>query len=178
MVLRRQKHDLSQSTTPFACTLPVLDQGGLENIETLFLLPPWPCNFLAPLQESFGPFGPKSRQLGDRYWHTSSAEKWLLFLRGPFGPRVSYGVSPRVSPKTGVSKGVSHRVSLEPFGRRLRSVQKVSRECPKGVPDTLGTLSGYFLDTAESGARRGPSDTPCDTLLDTPVSAYTLGDTP
>ena len=81
-----------------------------------------------------------------------------------------------VSPKTGVSKGVSTGC---PWG------SGVSKKCPESVPrvsgtpfrhsgDTLGTLFGH------SGARgpKGPRDTPWDTLLDTPVFGDTLGDTP
>ena len=75
---------------------------------------------------------------------------------GPFGPEVS-----RECP-SGCLGG--------PSGPGLRSVQKVSPECPESVPgvfghlfDTLGTLWGHFLDTPEPGARRAP-ETPRGTL--------------
>ena len=58
--------------------------------------------------------------------------------------------------------GVCLGVSLGPSGE--------SKKCPESVPgvsghlfDTLGTLSGHFLDTPEPGARRAretPRDTP------------------
>ena len=79
-------------------------------------------------------------------------------------------VSWEVSPKTGVSDGVSHGVFQAPFGPR-------APECPKSVPrvspecldtfltpgDTLGTLFGHF------GVRgpKGPG-TSCGTLRRTP----------
>ena len=56
----------------------------------------------------------------------------------------------RPRPATGVSRarsvpGVSLAVSLGPFGPR--SVQKVSRECPRSVRDTFLTLRGHSRDT-------------------------------
>ena len=87
--------------------------------------------------------------------------------------RVSQGVFPRVSPKTGVSDGVFNGVSPGPEAPECsRSVSRASPECQKGVPDTLGTLSGYFLDTPEPEPKG--RDTPWDTPSDTPV----FGDTP
>ena len=79
---------------------------------------------------------------------------------GPFGPEVS-----RECPS-----GCLWR----PFGPRApkcpKSVPRVSPECQKGVPDTLGTLRGHSRDTfwAHSGARgpKGP-ETPRGTLPDT-----------
>ena len=65
-----------------------------------------------------------------------------------------------------------------PSGPGLRSVQKVSPECPGHLFDTPGTLSGHFLDTPEPGARRVPG-TPRQTLPRTPpIFGDTLGDTP
>ena len=95
---------------------------------------------------------------------------------GPFGPEVS----PGVSPKTGVSPEVSHGVSPGPFGPGLRSVQKVSRECPRSVWDTFSTLQGHSRDTfwtLRSLGPKGPGDTPWDTPGDTPVFGDTPGDT-
>ena len=87
--------------------------------------------------------------------------------------RVSWGVSPRVPPRTGMSGGVSPRGV--PFGPRLRSVQKVSRECPRSVWNTFLTLRrhsrGHFLGTPEP---EGPRGTPRG---DIPVFGDTLGDT-
>ena len=50
-----------------------------------------------------------------------------------FGPEVSRRVSERVSPKMGVSEGVSQECLRGPLGPALRSVKKVSRECPWSV---------------------------------------------
>ena len=76
------------------------------------------------------------------------------------------GVSDRVSPKMGVSEGVSHGVS---------------KRCPDSVPG----VSGHLFDTVgtpfwHSGARgpKGPGDTPWDTPLDTPSFGDTLSDSP
>ena len=94
--------------------------------------------------------------------------------------RESRGVSPRVSPKTGVYDGVCHGVSPRRFGPRApecpKSVPRVSPECQKSVSDTLGTLSGHFLDTPEPGARRAPG-TPRGTLRRTPPFSGTLSGT-
>ena len=94
---------------------------------------------------------------------------------GPFRPEVSPGVSPRVFPGTGVSPGVFHRVSPGSGVSRKcpKSVPRVSPECRKGVPDTLGTLSGHFLDTPEPRARRA-SETLCGKLPETPRLSGTL----
>ena len=64
---------------------------------------------------------------------------------GPFVPKVSWGGVP----DTGVSEGVSHGVSPGPalFGARLRSVQAVSRECPRSVKKVSRTLWGHSRDT-------------------------------
>ena len=69
-------------------------------------------------------------------------------------------------PATGVSRAL-----------RARSVLKVSRECPRSVLghlfDTLGTLSGHFLDTPEPGA----PETLRGTLPETPRFLGTLSGT-
>ena len=58
--------------------------------------------------------------------------------------RVSPGVSDGVSLKIGVSDGVSGGGCPEgPSGPALRSVPKVSRECPRSVQDTFLTLHGH-----------------------------------
>ena len=71
-------------------------------------------------------------------------------------------------------------VSLGPFAPLAlecpKSVPRVSPECQKGVPDTLGTLSGHFLDTPEPGARRAP-ETPRGTLPG-PLRARRARETP
>ena len=68
-------------------------------------------------------------------------------LQESLGPEVS-PECPRECPrKWGVSEGVSDGVSLGPFGPGLRSVQKVSRECPRSVRDTFLTLRGHSRDT-------------------------------
>ena len=90
-------------------------------------------------------------------------------LSGPSGPG-------SVPDNGGVRRSVPRGVP-GPLGPRApecpKSVLRVSPKCQKGVPDTLGTLSGHFLDTPEP-----PGDTPRDTLSDTPVFWDTLGDTP
>ena len=88
---------------------------------------------------------------------------------------MSPGVSPKVSLKTGVSSGtVEKSVSGTLSGPGLRSVHKVSRECPRSVEKVSQTLQRHFLGTREPG----PGDTPWDTPRDTPVFGDTLGDTP
>ena len=73
-------------------------------------------------------------------------------------------VSLRVCPKTGASDGVSHGVSLGPFGPRAPECPKsVLRVCPQSVTKVSRTLWGHFRDTfGHSGARgpKGPRDTP------------------
>ena len=68
---------------------------------------------------------------------------------GPFGPEVS----PECP---GVSQGECDGVSPGPFSPRApewpKSVPRVSPECPGYLFDTLGTLSGHFLDTQEPRA--------------------------
>ena len=98
-------------------------------------------------------------------------------LLGPSGPKC---VSRGVSLKTGVSKGVSHGVFPGSLGPRApecpKSVPRVSLECPKHLLDTLGTLSGQFLDTPECGPRRALG-TPRGTLPWTPPFSGTLSGT-
>ena len=93
--------------------------------------------------------------------------------------RPATGVGPEVSPECprerppkngGCPRECPTGCLRGPSGPGLRSVQKVSRECPecqKGVPATPGTLSGHFLDSPEPGARRAP-ETPRRTLPRTP----------
>ena len=53
-----------------------------------------------------------------------------------------------MSPKTGgVRRSVPRRVSGVLWGPRLRSLRKVSRECPQSVRDTFLTLRGHSRDT-------------------------------
>ena len=58
--------------------------------------------------------------------------------------RVFWGVSPRVSPKTGVSDGVSHGALRVPgsgvSNKSPESVSGVSKRCSRHSGDTLGTL--------------------------------------
>ena len=71
-------------------------------------------------------------------------------------------VSPRLTPKAGVSEGVSHRVSTRPFGPRAPECPKKCREIPEcpgrlcgtagskgqhslGHPSFSGTLSDFGL---------------------------------
>ena len=113
-------------------------------------------------------------------------------------PRPATGVSralrARSVPRVHVPEGVPENGGCarecpkgcprRPLAPGLRSVQKVSRECPRsvkkvtpGVWDTPRTLSGHFLDTPEPGAQRAPG-TPLRTLTRTPpVFGDTLGDT-
>ena len=70
---------------------------------------------------------------------------------------------------------------MGPFGPRAPSVQKVSPECRKGVPDTPGTLSEHSRDTfwtLRSPGPKGPRDTPWDTPGDTPVFGALSGTLP
>ena len=95
-------------------------------------------------------------------------------LSGPSGPKRP---RPRECPrKWEVFEGVSDGVSPGPSGPALRSAQKVSRECPRSGKkvDTLGTLSGHFLDTPEPGAEHPVGHS----LGHPPFSGATLGDTP
>ena len=67
-----------------------------------------------------------------------------------------------------------------PLGPGLRSVQKVSQECPRSVPDTFLTLRGHSRDTfwtLRSPRRKGPRDTPSDTPSNTHVFKNAFGDT-
>ena len=102
---------------------------------------------------------------------------------GPFGPEVSQRVSPRSAPKTGgvrrsVPGGVSGALRAPGSGvSKFKSVPRVLPECPKGVPETPGTLSGHFLDTPELGARR-TLETPPGTPSDTAIFGDTLGTLP
>ena len=108
--------------------------------------------------------------------HDSKQQPWHPCLVGPAALVRDLGVSPRVSPKTGVSDRMSHGVSPGLFGPRgpecPKSVPRVSPEC-QSIPDTLGKLSGHFLDTPETGARRAPR-TPRGTLCRTPPFSGTL----
>ena len=93
---------------------------------------------------------------------------------------VSGSVPESVPENRGVSGSVPRSVS-GPLGPRLRSVQKLSRECPQSVWDTFSTLQGHSRDTfwtLRSPGPRGPGDTPRDTPGGTPVFGDTLGDTP
>ena len=65
-----------------------------------------------------------------------------------------------------------------PSGPALRSVQKVSRECPQSVKKVSRTLWGHSRDTFWTLRSPGPRDTPRDTPSDTPIFGDTLGDTP
>ena len=66
----------------------------------------------------------------------------------------------------------------DPSGPGLRSVQKVSRECPQSVKKVSRTLRGHSRDTPELGARRVP-ETLRGTLRRTPpIFGDTPGDTP
>ena len=78
----------------------------------------------------------------------------------------------------GVRQSVPQGVSgaLCQWAPGLRSVQKVSRECPQGLGhlfDTPGTRSGHFWDTPEAGARRA-LEAPRQTLPRTPPFSRTL----
>ena len=103
-------------------------------------------------------------------------------LSGPSGPKCPRSVPKSVPENRGCPRECPTGCLQGPSGPGLRSVRKVSRECAlefqKGVPDTPGTLSGYFLDTPEPGARRA-LQTPRRTLPRTPPVFWdTLGDTP
>ena len=97
--------------------------------------------------------------------HAAEVTLAWLPLQGLQPPRPATGVSRALRARS--VPGVSLGVSLGPFAPRVpqcpKSVPRVSPECQKGVPDTLGTLSGHFLDTPEPGARRAP-ETPRGTL--------------
>ena len=78
-------------------------------------------------------------------------------LSGPSAPECPTECPRECSENGGVQGSVPRGVpgALRAPGR---SVQKVSRECLQSVQDTfldtMGTLSGHFLDTPEPGARR------------------------
>ena len=70
--------------------------------------------------------------LGDRLLELRTPRPATGGVLGPFGPEVSWGVSPRVSLKTGVSlRGVS--------GARRAPGSGVSEKCPENVPRVSGT---------------------------------------
>ena len=73
-----------------------------------------------------------------------------------FRPRVSRGVSPRVSTKTGVSQSVPRNVpgTLRAPGSRVP--KKVSRECPQSVWNTFLTLRRHSRDTCWTLWNPGP----------------------
>ena len=76
------------------------------------------------------------------------------------------GVLPRVSPKTGgCLRECPTGCRRGPSGPGPRSVQKVSRECPRSVRDTFLTLRGHSQDTFWTLPRTPPvfGDTPGDT---------------
>ena len=92
-------------------------------------------------------------------------------LPGPSGPKCPRSVPESVPENGGCPRECPTGCPRDPLGPGLRSVQKVSRECPQSVRtpfwhsgDTLGTLFG------DSGARgpKGPGNTPSDTPSDTP----------
>ena len=89
-------------------------------------------------------------------------------LSGPSGPKCPPECPrqcPRECPrKWRVSEGMSDGVSRGPSGPGLRSVQKVSRECPRSVKKLSRTLRGHSWDTFwtlwSQGPASGPGDTP------------------
>ena len=83
---------------------------------------------------------------------------------------MSRGASPRVSPKTGVSEGVSHEALRGPGSR-------VSKMCPESVPGVSGTPfdTRTLFGHSEAQSPKGPG--PGDTQWDNPVFGDTLGDT-
>ena len=92
-------------------------------------------------------------------------------LSGPSGPKCPRSVPESVPENGGCPRECPPGGARGPSGPGLRSVQKVSRECPRSVKkvsrtlrDTLGTLFGH------SGRRTFPR-TP-------PIFGDTLGDTP
>ena len=112
---------------------------------------------------------PRQRS-GKRRWatHTENLLRLLLLQT----PRPATGVSRALRARS--VPRVSFGASLGLFGPRAPecpksvprvspSVPRVSPECSGHLFDTLGTLSGRFLDTPEPGARRAP-ETPRRTL--------------
>ena len=92
-------------------------------------------------------------------------------------PRPAIGVSQALRARSGSgSVPETERVRVSCPTECPKSVPRVSPECRRGVPDTLRTLSGHFLDTPET--LRGPGDTPWDTPGNTdPLSLRTLPET-
>ena len=80
--------------------------------------------------------------LGDRKGTTKNCDPPACYrsLSGPSGPKCPRSVPESVPENGGCPRECPTGCPRGPSGPGLRSVQKVSRECP-------GTLSGHFLDT-------------------------------
>ena len=75
---------------------------------------------------------------------------------GPFGPESVSGSVRECPRKPGCLQECPTECLRGPLGPELRSVQKVSRECPRSVWDTFSTLQGHSRDTFWTLRRAGP----------------------
>ena len=121
----------------------------------------------------------KFESVSDVVTDTDGSSDWKLADQaqeslGPFGPEVARSVPESVPENGGCPRECPTGCLRGPSGPGLQTVQKVSRECPRSVRDTLLRLQGHFLDPSEPGARRAPQ-TPRRTLPRTPP---VFGDTP
>ena len=111
----------------------------------------------------------RSKSLTFHHWRLNPARACYRSLSGLSGPKC-----PRSVPESVPENGGCLREC--PTGCP-KSVPRVSSECQKGVPDTLGTLWGHFLDTPEPGARRARGHPIGHSLGHPPIFGDTLGDT-
>ena len=139
----------------------VAGKGQKRHINFLnvnFLPPTRKPPFWAPRKNLCASFPGEERQKGPTKIFSGG------FPNGPFWAtkRLVYCSFPGLSrgvPKTGVSPRVSHGVSPGPFKPRVRSVQKVSRDCPQSVQKvsslahqnrTIAIASDFRVDGAKS----------------------------
>ena len=121
---------------------------------------------------------PKQLMLGMRITHNLRPPRPAT---GPSGPKCPWSVPESVPENGGCLRECPTGCLWGNSGPRLRSVQKVSRECPRSVKKVSRTLRGHSQDTfwtlRSPGNRRVP-ETPRRTLPRTPpVFGDTLGDT-
>ena len=104
--------------------------------------------------------GPGATRPQQNFWrlffqksHVANPPTCYRSLSGPSGPKCPESVPEGVPENGGVGGSVRRGV---PGGPRLRSVQKVSRECPRSVKKVSGTLRGHSRDTFWTLRSLGP----------------------
>ena len=101
-------------------------------------------------------------------------------LSGPSGPKCPRSVPESVPENGGCPRECPTGCPRGPSGPGLRSVQKVSRECPRSVRDTFLTLRGHSRDTfwtLRSPGPEGPRGHPVGHSLGHPPFSGTLSGT-